>query len=345
MMPDAEPAVSVFTKDDLKCANASCDPEFDNLDNSVDFEPEIMKVSAHDETLDNCRKSIPAEMTLEELVEAMEANEDTVECVICEELFPKADGVKHGHGYICPTCNNIETTENPFDQEFSEPEDDVVDKFSEMTVGRAVADLIVDEFEAISGYDAAVETIQNTKIPKTEQVKILDTIDHIRKEEEEHIDELKAITLEDKVLDEDLEDETVECAGCEETFPKDECFYKDDIGWLCGDCEDTIVKCTWCEELYDKGECRYEVDLGWLCDRCEAAIKSRGETLTFKEGSYWDFLDEDITTELHDLGNEYDGGYPTETPEVSDSHLKLCPECGKERFDPETGICIDCGFN
>jgi hypothetical protein len=45
---------------------------------------------------------------------------------------------------------------------------------------------------------------------------------------------------------------------------------------------------------FGKDECRYEVDLGWLCDRCEAAIKSRGETLTFKENNYWDFLDEKL---------------------------------------------------
>lgn len=58
--------------------------------------------------------------------------------------------------------------------------------------------------------------------------------------------------------------------------------------------------------------------------------------------------------EVYDLGNEYDGAYPDyepelsevdETPEVSDSHLKLCPECGKASFDLETGICIECGFN
>lgn len=55
--------------------------------------------------------------------------------------------------------------------------------------------------------------------------------------------------------------------------------------------EDT-VECTWCEELFGKSECRYEVNLGWLCGRCEAAIKSRGEPLTFRENSYWDFLDE-----------------------------------------------------
>lgn len=100
--------------------------------------------------------------------------------------------------------------------------------------------------------------------------------------------------------------------------------------------EDT-VECTWCEELFDKSECRKEVDLGWLCSRCEAAIKSRGETLTFKENNYWDFLDEDV-----DLDFEIEAD---ETSEVSDSHLKLCPECGKETFDIETGICVDCGFN
>ena len=61
--------------------------------------------------------------------------------------------------------------------------------------------------------------------------------------------------------------------------------------------EDT-VECTWCEELFDKSECRKEVDLGWLCSRCEMAIKSRGETLTFKEGNYWDFLDEDLNEEM-----------------------------------------------
>lgn len=43
------------------------------------------------------------------------------------------------------------------------------------------------------------------------------------------------------------------------------------------------VECKWCGELFDKSEGRYEVDMGWLCDYCIAAIKSRGETLTFRE--------------------------------------------------------------
>lgn len=171
---DAEPTKVVFTKDDLKDYIPECDPEFDNLDNTIDFkvdEPETLKVSTIDEIPDNFKKPIPEGMTIEELVEEMEKNEDTVECV-----------------------------------------------------------------------------------------------------------------------------------GCEELFTKDECVHKDDIGWLCGDCEDRLVKCAWCDELYDKSECRKEVDLGWLCSRCEAAIKSRGETLTFREGSYWDFLDEKLNLDI-DLSN------------------------------------------
>jgi hypothetical protein len=61
--------------------------------------------------------------------------------------------------------------------------------------------------------------------------------------------------------------------------------------------EDT-VECKWCDELFDKSECRYEVNLGWLCDRCQSAIKSRGETLTFREGSLDEAIDPRELVEL-----------------------------------------------
>ena len=104
----------------------------------------------------------------------------------------------------------------------------------------------------------------------------------------------EGMSIKDLVEAMEENEDTVECVGCEELFPKDECTYKDSIGYLCYNCEDRIVKCSWCDDLYDKSECRKEVDLGWLCSRCEMAIKSRGETLTFREGSYWDFLDEAV---------------------------------------------------
>jgi hypothetical protein len=69
--------------------------------------------------------------------------------------------------------------------------------------------------------------------------------------------------------------------------------------------EDT-VECTWCNDLFDKSECRREVDLGWLCSRCEMAIKSRGEPLTFRENDYWDFLDEGADKPLSEGFNPND---------------------------------------
>ena len=90
--------------------------------------------------------------------------------------------------------------------------------------------------------------------------------------------------------------------------------------------EDT-VECAWCNDLFDKSECRKEVDLGWLCSRCEMAIKSRGETLTFREGNYWDFLDEEVDEPkiVDDLGNTYDGGYPEGDVELDESAVFLTP--------------------
>lgn len=114
--------------------------------------------------------------------------------------------------------------------------------------------------------------------------------------------------------------------------------------------EDT-VECTWCEDLFDKDECRYELNLGWLCSRCQAAIMSRGETLTFKETSYWDFLDEDTDVENVEIDEKAEEAPKSMIEELEDAdtyreRLTLCPECGgATTFDNETGICINCGFN
>lgn len=114
--------------------------------------------------------------------------------------------------------------------------------------------------------------------------------------------------------------------------------------------EDT-VECTWCEDLFDKSECRYEINLGWLCSRCQAAIMSRGETLTFRENSYWDFLDEDTDVEIDEEDEKAEEAPKSMIEELEDAdtyreRLTLCPECGgTATFDNETGMCINCGFN
>lgn len=111
--------------------------------------------------------------------------------------------------------------------------------------------------------------------------------------------------------------------------------------------EDT-VECAWCEDLFEKSDCRYAINLGWLCSNCQAAIMSRGETLTFKENNYLDFLDEDTDTEVVAESEETPKSM-IEVLEDADTYRKrltLCPECGNETaFDRETGLCINCGFN
>ena len=101
------------------------------------------------------------------------------------------------------------------------------------------------------------------------------------------------MSIEDLVEAMEENEDEVECALCNELFPKADCHYDEDEGYICTQCKEDTVKCEWCGFRYDPSELRKEVNLGWLCDRCEMAIKSRGETLTFREGSYWDFLDEE----------------------------------------------------
>lgn len=60
------------------------------------------------------------------------------------------------------------------------------------------------------------------------------------------------------------------------------------------------VECTWCNDLFPKDMCHKEVNLGWLCSRCADGIMSRGESLTFKENNYWDFLDEKFDIDFED---------------------------------------------
>lgn len=345
---DAEPAVSVFTKDDLKNLPVDQDPEFAFEDDDFRFINEEL---------------------LESFGVSFKNKEDQQEfSKLCSEI-----------GII--TAADLKK----FMDEEDATDGNLLDKL------RAYRADLGDDFEI-------EEACERKPVPE-------------------------GMTIEQLVETMQANEDVIECAGCEELFPKDECFHKEGIGWLCGDCEDRIVRCTWCDELYDRSECRKEVDLGWLCSRCEMAIKSRGETLTFREGSYWDDLDENLqelsfsemvtdsinhlvndlgkdstvedfadeviadiennydvdvpadpekyrdwasaiacevsrqlnnplaeeVEEVHDLGNTYDGGYPEdelEDAETYRSRLELCPECGDEHsYDKETNFCINCGFN
>lgn len=169
----------------------------------------------------------------DKMVEDLEANEDMVECKECFELFPKQDCFHFPGGYICPGCHRPEqevpnyktlsrsedtsrdTTLNLFDHEFPDimeynPNSVMVPEPQEFPEIDALADLepeviddpadaleflIKDEYDAIEGYELADEVIQHSSLDADLKGKILDTLAHIQEEEEEHIDELKALNL------------------------------------------------------------------------------------------------------------------------------------------------------
>lgn len=253
-----------------------------------------------DEFEESCEKSLPEDVTIESLVETLEENEDEVECKTCFNLFPKADCTKGDHGYTCSTCSA--PSDDPFDQDFPEVADYVV---SDTEVGSAVANLVVDEFEAIGGYEAVDELVQHARIPEDKKEKIIDTLDHIRKEEEEHVDELKELST-------TAEPEVAEPAVVEEPvlLPEEEVTEQpidEDLEWHTykitfstpanPDSEHTTTFTTW----------QSDVEYAWRMSNANiphTTIKSIE-------------LVEDINQEpdsVHDLGNEYDGGYPEEKP-------------------------------
>ena len=73
------------------------------------------------------------DLHIKEAVDALEENENEVECKVCFELFPKESCVKTDKGYVCQKCNqelhshqgtNLDLIDaDPFDLEYDDPRD------------------------------------------------------------------------------------------------------------------------------------------------------------------------------------------------------------------------------
>lgn len=357
---EAEPTKFIFTRDDLKDYTPDCDPEFDSIDNSVDFEI--------DDIPDNFRKPVTEAYNFDDKFNIAGFS------ISVEDEF-EDEGIK---GYnLVYSRNGIDIVEV-----------EVWEEDSPVTVNANlyapnIMDSYYDSFDSFVAdlvYKADKYLKESKRTPVPEGMTIKELVEEMEENEDE-----------------------VECALCQELFAKSDCYYDEDEGYICPECKENTVKCTWCGRHFEPSECRKEVDLGWLCSRCEAAIKSRGETLTFKEGNYWDFLDEDIekpsdedldwhtykitfstkanpdkeqTTTFKTWQSDVEYAWrksnaniphtviknieliedlqeePTskleELEEAADyrKRLVLCPECGDEHsYDRETSCCLNCGFN
>lgn len=174
--------------------------------------------------------------SMDNLVEEMEENEDMVECKECFDLFPKTDCIKIDFGYVCPTCHNngkvFTVSDNEaFNVDFPEyekmniendmiPEEPIISEIEsneEVPVSEpispegepglapeeAVPFLVNDEVEAVAGYEKAAEVVADSDLENKEE--ILNTIEHIKEEEEEHIEELQDL-VDDEIVE--VENET-----------------------------------------------------------------------------------------------------------------------------------------
>lgn len=299
--PDPVEPQSTFSKKDLCCTEA--DPEFDTLDNSVEpVEP---------------RKSVPADMSVEDLVEEMEENEDTVECKWCDELFDKSEcRYEVDLGWLCDRCQQaiksrgetLTFREGPIDEDYSKDPRDLVElEYPELTVTLYGSKRDVDDWDEVEHTDSHVFLV-----PKVE---------------------VATAIWENWITDEDVADvegglETLEDDKAWEYFLKThfdtlfEKYNKEILEYFRDEAE---------EDFRERAQEEYSIDQ-WSASADRAYDEWRderyfGESKSMKPGSKA-FLEE-----LEDADDYRD-------------HLADCPECGAEQsFDHETGICINCGFN
>ena len=87
--------------------------------------------TAQDDTDESfIRKSIPEGMTIEELQEAIEENEDIVECSECYGLFEKSSCThnKEGFGWRCETCSKENSAKDTLVEDSNKPLYIIVDR-------------------------------------------------------------------------------------------------------------------------------------------------------------------------------------------------------------------------
>ena len=109
----ADNTPTTFSKADTVDYDSSFDNEFDSLDDSIDNIPDNFRNPNTDELehSGNSYKPVPTDMSIDELVEAMEENEDTVECKQCNELFDKHGCTfEEGVGWLCDSCHTSRST-------------------------------------------------------------------------------------------------------------------------------------------------------------------------------------------------------------------------------------------
>lgn len=296
---------TLFSKKDTFEADMDHDPEFTSFDNTLDTIP------------DNFAKPVPADMTVDALVEAMEENEDTVECKWCHELFDKSE-VRYevDLGYLCDQCaaaiksrgETLTFKEGPYDDdslnETFDPKETVELFYDSLTTTITGPKRDVDDWDEVEYSDSYTFTLDKTDVATT--------------------------IWENFITEEDVAD----IPGGLEAL-------EDDSAW------NTFLE-THFDILFEK---YYKELLNYYK---EDAIKAFSESASYEDYitnqeanradmEYDAWRDErDFTEDLKTAETDLD---ILEEVDTYKEHLTLCPECGTDSFDLTTGLCINCGFN
>jgi hypothetical protein len=178
-------------------------------------------------------KPIPADMTVESLVEMTEENEDAVECKVCEELFEKAKCHKDTkRGWVCNECAKLNEfyKRDPFDHHDPDyDEDEAADALAGMIDGAKDAEYnrALDSLSESSKYKNSVEfhydaltvTIATKVIPAT----LEDPEDYLEGEYTDEFDfEVETSTVEEVLWDFITEEDAADVPGGLEALENDD---------------------------------------------------------------------------------------------------------------------------
>lgn len=278
------------------------------------------------------RKPVPEGMSIKDLVEAMEENEDEVECVWCNELFPK-EQCRHdeNHGWLCDECDD-ELVECTWCEELYPQSDCRYEEnlgwlchscvgaiksrgerltFVESVRKEAVAESYIPIETVDLDYDKLTIMIQGPKrdVDDWDEVEYTDSYTYCVKKGDVALALWEEFLAEEDVADvpggfDALEDDKAWNAFLEKNF--DELFdkYYDEL----------------CEYFKDDARTAFENEFTW--EEYQASKRSWNESCSSKS----------MLEELEDA-------------DAYSARLTMCPECGETSYDPETGFCISCGFN
>jgi DNA-directed RNA polymerase subunit RPC12/RpoP len=158
--------------------------------------PECGKIHSHEES----------EFEIDSIPDVVIADEDTFKID-----FPELERIEYGNDMI-PDESTPEVGPNP--EPMAEPEcvgpECEAPVEAPVTKEETITKLVVDEHEAIDGYEKAkIEIEANSELDEKEKEEILDTIEHIKEEEVEHIEELEGLVdkVEETKADEESESE------------------------------------------------------------------------------------------------------------------------------------------